>query len=108
MRIATRGRLAIGLLALLATAVAFQGGPPIPPTDDPTHPGQPSWCQNTDGGGFVHNCSCKPSSMADPSCQRPEGDQANPDEGGRTEASKCSVYCRPKACRCKRSCEHTR
>lgn len=107
-------RKAIQILALLVTlllALAFQAPQPIPPyggDDNPQHDGQPQWCQNNDTGGHLHNCSCKPSSMADPACQRPEGQEAEPGEEPWPEPARCSVFCRKDACRCKRDCGHTR
>jgi hypothetical protein len=71
---------------------------PIPPTDDENHQGQPSWCQNFNTKEWMHNCDCQPR-MGDKECKEP-------DKGG--ENSKCSVYCRKKACRCKRRCEETK
>lgn len=82
---------AIAVVALLAFQI------PIPPTDDSNHEGQPSWCQNQDGNGYLHNCSCR-SMMADGNC-------GAEDKGG--ESPRCSVYCRKHACRCVTDCGRT-
>ncbi len=46
------------LLLLATAAIAFQRGD-IPPTDDPTHPGQPAFCINYHTKEFKANCECK-------------------------------------------------
>jgi len=93
--------LACGLT--IFTALALQQAQPIPPYEgdgDSQHNGQPAWCQNSDTGGYTHNCECQPT-MGDPECKTEGG-------GGGGESSKCSVYCRKDACRCKRHCGDTR
>ena len=66
---------------------------PIPPTNDQTHKGQPSWCQNTDSPEHFHNCDCQ--DMADEKCDK-----------SAQESSKCKVYCRKDACKFKTKCDH--
>ncbi len=97
----------IAVLVLLAslTLGAFQQPQPIPPypgDDNPQHDNQPSWCQNADSGGHAANCSCKPVT-GDPACNGKE-----PDDEETSEMPRCKVWCRPKSCRCQKSCERTR
>ena len=90
--------LAFGLM--IVTALALQQARPIPPFEgdgNSEHAAQPAWCQNSDSGGYAHNCDCQPK-MGDPECTT---------GGGGGESSKCSVYCRKNACRCNRHCGDT-
>ena len=91
---------------LLAAAVmlAAQSGRGIPPyegDDNPSHDGQPKWCQRDDRGGFKANCHCKAmggdgEGMCDGSKPAAHGDP------------KCSTYCRRTACACHSECAPTR
>jgi hypothetical protein len=89
-------RLTIATLALFTAAVALQQGD-IPPTNDPSHPGQPAWCQNTDSPEHKHNCECVDMN-ADP-------DQSGHCDKSQQESAKCKVYCRKTACKCKTKCD---
>ncbi|HXK07837.1 MAG TPA: hypothetical protein VMS37_35920 [Verrucomicrobiae bacterium] len=94
-------RFVLAFSLMIITAVALQQAQPIPPFEgdgNSAHDGQPAWCQNADSGGYTHNCDCQPK-MGDPECDT---------QGGGGESSKCSVYCRKNACRCKRHCNGTR
>ena len=84
------------LVLVIACALAMQRGT-IPPTDDPTHEGQPQFCINNDTAKYVHNCDCQPR-IGDKACN-------DPDRGG--ENPKCSVYCRKSSCKCERECQRT-
>lgn len=87
------------LLVLTSTLLVQQGE--IPPTTDPTHKGQPAWCQNFDSKEAKHNCDCHPV-MGDARCKTPEDPDS--DEGIGGESPKCKVYCRKDACMCQRGC----
>jgi hypothetical protein len=94
-------RVVLAFSLTVFAALALQQAQPIPPfggDGDSQHDGQPAWCQNSDSGGYTHNCDCQPK-MGDQECKT---------EGGGGESSKCSVYCRKNACRCKRHCGDTR
>ena len=84
-------RLSIACIAVGLTLTAWQISREIPPTDDPSHPGQPAWCQNyTDPNtGFKHNCM---------ECRRKC-------EPGEPEDNKCKTYCRKGACKCNHGCD---
>ncbi len=90
------------VLAVLILACLAQTGQPIPEckgeecTDDSNgnhRGGQPLWCQNHDGGGYVHNCDC----------QREACDREGTPGGG--NMPQCSVYCRKSSCRCTKPCQ---
>jgi len=86
-----------GLFALLLICAAFalQGPAPIPPYEgdgNPSHDGQPQWCQNVDSPANKGNCDCM--DMADDQC----------DKAGRN-TSKCKVWCRPSSCKCRTKCD---
>ena len=85
--------LGLGGLAQTGRDIPTCQGPDC--IDDVTHQerrGQPLWCQNFEGGGYVHNCDCQQEAC------KPDGKQG----GG--SMSHCKVYCRKKACRCVRPC----
>lgn len=92
------------LAALVAAAFAFQQPQPkqIPKCEgkecEGGHDDQPKFCQNYDSAKYVHNCACK--EMNPGKCH--DSDQ---DEEGGGESSKCSVFCRAKACKCSRGCD---
>jgi len=85
-------RIALALW-LLGAALAIQDAPrtipPYPGDDNPMHDGQPAWCQNKDGNGYLANCGCKRS------C----------DETDR--GSDCKTYCRTSKCKCDHGCVAT-
>lgn len=85
------------IAALLLTAftiLAWQTGE-IPPANDPTHPGQPLFCQNYKTKDYpVINCSCKPK----------PGSEGCKEHDAAAENAHCSVYCRKEACRCSEMC----
>lgn len=100
-------KAATAALATTVLAIALQNPNPIPPANDPTHPGQPLWCQNDGLGGHTANCKCKPSSMEDcGKAKEPPPDDPEADEGS-SESAHCTVFCRPKACRCSSACDRT-
>lgn len=88
-------RFILGIIAVTVAAVAVQQGeiPPYAGDGNPMHDGQPAWCQNTDSESHKHNCECQ--SMADKTCDK-----------SMQESSKCKVYCRKTACKCKTTCDH--
>ena len=57
---------------------------PIPPTIDPSHPGQPEWCQNEDSRRYHANCK---------ECEARCGP-------GQAEDARCKTHCRKGACKC--------
>lgn len=88
----------IALLVCAITALfALQDPRPIPLTDDPDHEGQPAFCLNVDTPQHLHNCTCMPT-MSDSDCETRKPGK---------ETAQCKVYCRPKACGCRRSCKPT-
>jgi hypothetical protein len=91
------------LRVLLATAVflAAQGGREIPPEPDKNHPNASRWCQRDDGGGWIHNCSCK--GMADE-----HGAGMCNDDGSRAAHGdpKCKNYCLRSRCNCHVECNN--
>jgi hypothetical protein len=99
--------IAYGMIMIVAVW-ALQSPRPIPPFEgdgNSQHDGQPKFCQNSDTGGYVANCRCKPSSMEDCGKKAPECDGDGNCTG---ESPRCSVYCRPKACRCSSYCDRTK
>lgn len=79
------------LTATIALAIVAWQSRDIPETDDPTHPGQPHWCQNYNdpNTGYRSNCTecrrtCKP---------------------GESEDNRCKTYCRKGQCRCNHGCD---
>lgn len=80
---------------LLFTLVSQVGQQEIPPANDPTHPGQPSWCQNFADKVFKSNCSCKPEFGSEACKSGEKGGGENP---------KCKVYCRKSSCKCDSMC----
>lgn len=81
---------------VLLVATAWQLGPvDPPPADDPTHPGQPMFCQNWTDKTWRANCECQPK-MGEAGCRDSEGQ-------GR-ENPKCKVYCRKDHCTCSPQC----
>lgn len=92
--------LIVALLLVAIAAFALQGPKLIPPFEgdgNEQHANQPKFCVNNDTKEYLHNCDCQPR-MGDAACH-------DPDKGG--ENPKCSVWCRPKACRCIRECGKT-
>lgn len=90
-------RLTLGMMILVVVAFALQGPAPIPPfegDDNPAHDGQPQFCINTDTREHLHNCSCRGMQA-----------QNNCEEEGGGESSRCKVYCRKSACKCKTDCQ---
>ena len=63
--------------------------PRYPGDDNPSHDGQPMWCQNHDTERHAKNCECK---------------SMNPDGEGCNDSGTCKVYCRKSACRCISPC----
>lgn len=91
------------LLALYVSAWAFQQTPipPYPGDDNPSHSGQPLWCQNEGTTQHAANCACLAMHRDDPECIMPtdENQSSGPD------GSKCKVWCRRHACRCRTHCD---
>lgn len=87
----------LALLILLTSSVALQSPPQEIPVfqgdDNPSHDGQPKWCQNGDGGGYKANCKCERD------CNDPNQDQHR--------QSGCRTYCRTPACHCDHGCPKT-
>jgi hypothetical protein len=84
--------------ALVAAAFALQAPPrEIPLCQgsecDGGHAGQPSWCQNSTGGGYKANCECK-------------RDCSDPDQEHHRETG-CKTYCRTPRCKCDHGCPKT-
>lgn len=88
--------LSVGLL------LAFQQGD-IPPANDPTHPGQPLFCQNYPTREFKENCDCKPK-PGDKGCGKPLEPEDPDDPDYVPESAKCKVYCRKEMCKCSEKC----
>ncbi len=91
------------LLALVTAALALQQTPipPYPGDDNPSHDGQPMFCQNDDTKQHAHNCECLAMHHDDPECVMPTDE--NQSYG--SDSSKCKTFCRKTACRCKTHCD---
>lgn len=93
--------LAISLLYSVAWAFQQTPIPPYGGDDNRSHDGQPMWCQNDDTKQHAHNCECLAMKRDDPECIMPTDE--NQSQG--PDGSKCKVYCRKSACRCRTHCD---
>jgi hypothetical protein len=91
----------LGLTFVVGLLWAQGEGRTVPPADDPTHPGQPRWCQSDDRNGYVHNCSCK--GMTD---EESPGMCKTKDEPEVHGDPKCRTFCRRNACGCHQECSN--
>ncbi len=82
-------------MAVVTVALALQSPepgliPPYPGDDDPTHNGQPMFCQREDSRRFKANCM-----KCENTCEN----------GDEVETSSCQTYCRKGACLCHPPCQ---
>ena len=95
---------------LIGMAIGFQQTPipPYPGDDDPSHNGQPMFCQNYPTREHLHNCTCMAMGGEDERCKSKSPDQDRDEEGYPLNgplAKGCSTRCRKNACLCQRRCD---
>jgi hypothetical protein len=92
----------LSILLFTVFALLSLQPPTIPPTTDPSHKGQPAWCQNYNTSMGAHNCDCMAMHEKGDSCKR-EGEYG-PDTYGENGMPRCSTHCRRDACQCEGNC----